>query len=91
MSAIREEPLTGFAEVFTGTVICVRFSKEGTHKRPDPYEWSIWAIVDTKTGKAEIQGFSKESVPVTRENVDWIFQKIRDAGFEPDFQRRPKL
>lgn len=89
MSPIRDDPLTGFAEVFTGTIVCVRFSIAGTHKRPDPYQWSIFAVVDETTGKAEIQGFSKEPVPVTRENVDWVLNKIREAGFEPTYQRRP--
>lgn len=79
--------LTGYAEVWTGKVVIVRASPEATYQRPDPYQWALVALVNPETGLAEIQGFSKETVPITRETIEWTINQIRAAGFEPAWQR----
>ncbi len=79
--------LTGFAEVWTGTVVIVRASPEATYQRQDPYCWALIALVNPETGKAEIQGVSKDPIPINRETIDWTINQIRTAGYEPEWQR----
>ncbi len=89
--------LVGFAEQFTGTIIVLRASPEGTlnavtnreelYTPGYTYTWSMFALVNPETGRAEVQAVAEKPLPVCKDGVVWVAEKIRELNHEPEWHR----
>ncbi len=89
--------LVGFAEKVTGTIIVLRASPEDapnavTNRQElytpgHIYTWSMFALINPETGRAEVQAVAREPIPVGKDTVAWVTQKINELGYEPEWNR----